>query len=60
MKKIVTITVTRRNFDHHGHVIEEVEKKYEIPLIYAFIAGSLFGSIMAAIGLALQGMVTLT
>ena len=60
MKKKVTITVTKRNFDQHGNVIGEVEKKYELPLIYAFMAGSLFGSIMAAIGLALQGMVSLT
>jgi hypothetical protein len=58
MKK-VTITVTKRNYDPTGHVLQEVEKKYELPMLYAFMAGSFCGSIIAAIGLAMQGMVNL-
>ena len=59
LRKKVTITVTKRHYDKNGHLCSEIEKKYEIPLFYAFFAGSLFGSIMAAIGLVMQGMVNL-
>jgi hypothetical protein len=58
MKK-VTITVTKRNFDPAGHLLQEVEKKYELHMLYAFMAGSFFGSILAAISLVMQGMVKL-
>ncbi len=56
MRRTVTITVTRRNFDPEGVLRAEVEKKYDLRLIYAFMVGSVFGSIMAAVGLILQGI----
>ena len=32
MRKKVTITVTKRNFDQQGNLCNEIEKKYELPL----------------------------
>ena len=59
MRKQATITISKRLFNGDGTVMKEVERQYDLRLVYAFLAGSLFGSIMAAVSLVLQGVVVI-
>ena len=59
MRKQATVTISKRWFNREGVVVEEVERHYDLRLVYAFLAGSLFGSIMAAVSLVLQGVVVI-